>query len=343
MKFLNFIKKRDTNASDEVINAILDNNTQPLVNIASTSALETAANMVGRAFTSAIVSGFDIEPLTLMDIGRNLIRRGEWSGIYDGNELIPCYIQNVKGGVSKRDWKYTVHVRSPNDVDNVYDLTYMEVIHVRSAFSYIEAWKGRSATDIAKLSSELLSETINALRYEMSTPTGYLLGVPARDGSGNDLEELRTTLKNLKGRIATIESKQSLAQASGIGARNQEWNTQRLGANPPQSIIALMEMITKETLQLCGIPLGLTTVSSTAGTREAWRQFLFGTIAPLAKLVEYELSMKLNTTIKLTFDELRASDITGRARAFNSLVQGGMSLQEAANISGILSMENTNE
>ena len=58
--------------------------------------------------------------------------------------------------------------------------------------------------------------------------------------------------------------------------------------------------------------------------------------APLGKLVGAELSAKLEADIVLDWTELRASDVSGRARAFQSLVGAGMELQQAAAVSGVL-------
>ena len=69
-----------------------------------------------------------------------------------------------------------------------------------------------------------------------------------------------------------------------------------------------------------------------------WRQFLFGSLAPVAKRVEEEFQSKLEIPdLRFEFDALRASDLTGRARAFQSLVGGGMDVEKAAPLSGLLS------
>ena len=52
--------------------------------------------------------------------------------------------------------------------------------------------------------------------------------------------------------------------------------------------------------------------------------------------VESELSDKLSVDIRLDWEELRAGDVAGRARAFQSLVGGGMALDDAARVSGVL-------
>lgn len=43
--------------------------------------------------------------------------------------------------------------------------------------------------------------------------------------------------------------------------------------------------------------------------------------------------------VSLTFDALTASEIAGRARAFGLLVKGGMGVEDAARLSGLLADE----
>ena len=67
--------------------------------------------------------------------------------------------------------------------------------------------------------------------------------------------------------------------------------------------------------------------------REAWRQFLHGSVAPVARQVQYELRSKLDSPdLSLNFDSLFASDLSGRARAFQSMVGGGMDIAKAASL-----------
>lgn len=97
-------------------------------------------------------------------------------------------------------------------------------------------------------------------------------------------------------------------------------------------------MAFREILSACGVSPSLFSETGTAA-REAWRQLLFGVIQPLGKLIESELSEKLEATINFDFSELRASDLQGRARAFQSLVGGGMAVEKAASLSGLLQPE----
>ena len=70
--------------------------------------------------------------------------------------------------------------------------------------------------------------------------------------------------------------------------------------------------------------------------REAWRLALFSVLAPLGRLVQAELQDKLEDTVTLSWQELRASDLSGRARAFQSMVGGGMDISKAIAVAGLM-------
>ena len=74
--------------------------------------------------------------------------------------------------------------------------------------------------------------------------------------------------------------------------------------------------------------------------REAYRQVSFSTVAPLGRLVQDELRANLeDDSITLDWTELRASDVQGRARAFQSMVGGGMAVERAAALAGLMESE----
>ena len=75
--------------------------------------------------------------------------------------------------------------------------------------------------------------------------------------------------------------------------------------------------------------------SEGTGAREAFRRFLHATIAPASRLVELELSAKLDQDVRLSFESLFAPNLSGRARAFQSLVGGGMDVAKTAALSGL--------
>ena len=93
---------------------------------------------------------------------------------------------------------------------------------------------------------------------------------------------------------------------------------------------------TKEVYAACGFNAALWGGSQAASVREAWRLALFGVLSPLGRLAESELKDKLDDEVSLSWQELRASDLSGRARAMLSMVNGGMSVTDAVSVAGLM-------
>lgn len=71
------------------------------------------------------------------------------------------------------------------------------------------------------------------------------------------------------------------------------------------------------------------------GKREALRKFLHSTLQPFGDMIAGKARHKLAAPVTFGFDRLYAADIQGRARAFKSLVYGGMGAAEAARVTGM--------
>ena len=123
------------------------------------------------------------------------------------------------------------------------------------------------------------------------------------------------------------------------GAPQRDWQPSRIGANPPAPLVQLRDTATREVLAAIGLNPALFSAGDGTAAREAWRQLLFGVVAPLGRIVEHELADKLEADITLQWDELRASDLSGRARAFQSMVGGGMEVEKAAALAGLMDAE----
>ena len=82
-----------------------------------------------------------------------------------------------------------------------------------------------------------------------------------------------------------------------------------------------------------GRPAGASTTPASTGLRV---QALHSVVAPLGRLVAHELTQKLEEDVTLDWMELRAGDIAGRARAFQSMVGGGMDVAKAAAAAGLM-------
>ena len=120
--------------------------------------------------------------------------------------------------------------------------------------------------------------------------------------------------------------------AAGYGegraaAPAEDWKLRRIGANPPDALPTLREQVEATILSACGIPPDLARAGGR--TRESYRQWLHGSIEPLAGLVAAELRAKLGAPVSLSFGRLEAGDITGKARAWRSLVGKDATMPDA--------------
>ena len=109
-----------------------------------------------------------------------------------------------------------------------------------------------------------------------------------------------------------------------------------LYVQPPASLVELVSVASQEVYAACGLNQALWGGSRAAAVREAWRLALFSVLSPIGKMVESELRDKLDDEVSLSWQELRASDLSGRARAMQSMVNGGMSVTDAVAIAGLM-------
>ena len=105
-------------------------------------------------------------------------------------------------------------------------------------------------------------------------------------------------------------------------------------------VVDLMDKSALAVLNACGVPVSLATDADGTSQRESWRRFVMGSVEPIANIVAEELSRKLETP-GLTFDfsALWAHDLAGRAQAFKGMVAGGMDVDKAAALSGLMAAE----
>ena len=287
-----------------------------------------------------------IESLTpgcLGFIGRELIRNGE-TVLYlavEGGRLRawPCADWDVNGqGPDPMTWTYRVNVPSPDKYVTFAKVPAASVLHFRYQTDPGYPYRGISPMEAAAQSGRLSAELTKALADEASGARGNLLPIPMA-GDDPKLDPLKLAIKRLNGGVALVESMGSGWNKDTMATRPmQDWEAKRLGMNPPLAMVELQKVISDEVFATCGTA-GLFNVSDAAGKREAYRQFLHSTVMPTARLVEAELTAKMEAPIQLNFDSLMASDISGRARAFQSMVGGGLDVAKAAALSGLMTAE----
>ena len=200
-------------------------------------------------------------------------------------------------------------------------------------------WRGLSPLESASSTGTLAANLEQRLGDEAGASVGAFIPTPKADGDDPDddddpLAKLRGDLRSAKGRAVLVES-MATAWGEGPGAApHGDWRQHRFGADPPEVLEALRTSVSLDVLSCCGVPGALVTSATSTGAREAWRRFLFGSVAPLAKIVTEELAAKLSPEIGMDFEELRASDLAGRARAYKQLTEAGMDAGAAARIAG---------
>ena len=332
-----------------VVDRILALHTGDRADVGATAAAAAAAGIVGRSFAAAAVepsverTGLDAE--VLAQVGASLITAGEsvWLIEVDqaGVNLVRASSWDIVG-TGHMNWRYRVTIPGPSNTRD-YNVPEQQVLHPRVNCSANEPHRGRSPLALAGVSAEALANAERQVSEELSGPVGRLIPAPLDQLEGGDddddddpLTELEKSLANLKGRSALVPS---MARDWGGGPPGNagDWQSRRIGADPPDSVVKLRQDGHFAVLAACGIPPMLfASTGQSQASREALRQFLHLTVAPMGKVVQIEATRKLAVPVALDFAPLHASDVQGRARAFQSLVGGGMEVERAARLSGLL-------
>ena len=335
---------RQASYTDGVVAALLSRASGTQADVAATAAVEAAAGALARAFASAEITPLTpatqgLTPDVLAQIGRALIVHGEHISLIDVRggrvSLLPVAAWDVTGAADSTTWRYRCDLAGPSGSVTV-SRPAESVIHCRYSTDPARPWVGVGPLARARLSGRLSAELEAALGDEAAGTRGFVLPIPS-DGQDDSVSDLRRDIGSLGGKTALVETLAAGWGDGRIAAPRGDYQPQRLGANPPASLATLRSDAAQAVLSACGTPIELMTVGDGTGQREAWRRFLHGTVQPLAACVAAELAAKLDAPgLTFNFDRLFASDLSGRARAFQSLVNGGMAVDQAAALAGLL-------
>ena len=273
-------------------------------------------------------------------IGRQLVRRGELVArlrVSRGRvEATPAGSWDVRGETAdRRRWTYQVTEYGPSG-SSVRWAPAAATVHLQWAFDPARPWWGLSPLHVAAADGRLHANAVAALADEAGGPRGTLLPVP-EDGEEANLAKLKATIAALAGRLAIVETTSAGWGDGPSAAPKKDWTPQRVGFDAPDTLRTLRSDSARSVLAACGVPVELVAASEGTGQREAYRRFLFGSVLPVARLVESELRDKLEAeALRFDFSELMAGDLAGRARAFQSMVGAGMALERAAALAGLM-------
>ena len=329
-----------SSATDAIVTALISQagGASASPSVEALASVEACAGLWARAFASATVepqtpATSALTPVVLAAIGRGLAVRGEAVFVLDVNgavELTQASSWKVRGGTRPETWTYAVELPLPQGGAVKRTLSADAILHVRYATRPSAPWAGISPLGMADETRALATWIERRLAEETSTATSYVLPLP----EAADVDKLKADIKGGRGRLHIVDTTSTGWGDGTAAAPQRDWKANRLGADPPESLGKLRDSVRGDVFGAYGIPN--TVFGSGGAAREAYRQFLSSTIGPVAKIAVHELSNKLDTpNLAFDFSELRAADISGRARAYGVLINAGMSSEEAAEATGL--------
>ena len=234
-----FGKRREVRASqpftDAIISAIAEQAGGASVGDPSAiAALETAAGLYARAFSSATVE--PAHPALTADvlalIARNLIRRGESLHLIDleGGALMlrPVGSWDIRGGHDPRSWWVRCDLLGPSGNTTRF-VPHEAVVHCRYAVDPSRPWHGIGPLGWARSTGTLAANLEQRLGEEAGGSTARLLPVPQDGGDGDDdtdpLAKLKDDISSAKGRALVVET-----TSGRVGRRQGSGSAVRLEA-----------------------------------------------------------------------------------------------------------------
>ena len=309
----------------------------------STAAMEICSGLWARGFASAVVMPATMATAALTApvlayIGRQLHQCGQavMEIAFDRGRvtLRPASGWTVTGGVDPETWEWQLTLSGPSETATR-TLTSERVLNLQYSCETATPWVGVGPLGYARTSIDLLNLIETKLGQELGQAVGSIIPVPNAETSG----QLQADLRELKGKLALVTGMQSGWEepAAAPSLRHPDWTPRRIGANPPDSLRALRADVSQAILAASGVPASLLGSSDGTLARESWRQFLYSTLQPVGRIIGQTIADGLDAEgFQFDWEKLGASDISGRARAFQSLVGGGMEVGKAASLAGLM-------
>ena len=317
-----------------------------------TAAVEAVAGLLARSFMAAEVQAPEwvqqaVTPRVLSQIGRDVIRVGESLHAIrldhmGGVHLVPASTWYWQGGADPETWHVVATAYGPSG-STTWTLPMSATVFMSWGTATARPYHGIPPTGWASLSGRLAAETERSLADESAGPLAQLIGVPSDGGDDSDaadpLSDLKSDIGKARGKALLVETVAS-AWGEGKGAAPaKDWVANRLGPAPTAALLQVAKDAHMRVLGACGASPALFDDSDGTSKREALRQFHLGTVRPLAKLLEHELSARFDTPVKLAFDGY-PRDMVSRAAVFSKLIAAeGVTVEKALEIAGLAGAE----
>lgn len=286
-----------------------------------TATVQMCVSMWENAFALADVKGTDLLTRRIRAImGRSLALRGEAVFLMRDDRMVPA-----------SDWELSTRFGEPrayrlsiSEAGGGYTQTVLapEVIHLRIGADNVSPWSGTPPLHRASLSAGLLHTLESALGevYEHA-PIGSQI-IPFPETPKDELETIGRSFRGRRGRVLMRES--VTVQSVGGPAPMQDWNSNDVTPDLSRSMAhPVLESAKASILSVYGVLPGLL-ASQAQGplVREAQRHLAMWMIQPMAMLLAEEFSAKLASPVEIdTLRPLQAFDVSGRARALQTLIE----------------------
>ncbi|QFG37552.1 phage portal protein BeeE [Paracoccus pantotrophus] len=294
-----------------------------------TATVQAAVGLWEGALAASDVQGTDLLTRAVMaQAARSLALRGEslWYISDNGLQPVSDYDFSTANGKIKA---YRLTIPDAGGGRSVTALA-SEVLHFKIGVDSSAPWTGTSPLRRAKLTAEMLHVLETALSETYANaPLGSSV-VPFPESTGTDLETLARGFKGRRGRVLLRESVNVAAQ--GSVAPNGDWRPQGLTPNLEASMATQNWKAARDSvLTAFGIlPGGFDAATTGPMVREVQRHLAGWTLQPMAMLMAEEASEKLGGKVEIdVMRPVQAYDVSGRARAMATLVQGLAQAKEA--------------
>ena len=337
--------RQDADYGDALLTAIFNQAQGTSAPIkARIGAVAAAAGWWARAFASAALTPGPVAdafgPALRGYTGRQLILRGEVVFILDGAgglSLTPVSTWDVYGGPYPESWIYKATINGPTQSVAV-EVPSSRVLHLMYQRSDSQPWKGVGPLADCQETHNLAMALETRIRQEVGGPVGMVVPMP----DGGQTSGLEKDVNTMRGEVRLTPSTANNWQSGQQGAPRTDWRSLRIGAAPPEVLARLRGDTGRDILAACGVPSGL--IGQTDGTalREQLRQFLHIGVNPVAQVLADTIMQVFDLDdFAFDFSSMMASDLAGRARAFGSLVKGGMAVEKAARLTALLADDGT--
>ena len=302
-----------------------------------TGSVEIAAGVWGRALAAGKVNGTDALTARVRHrIGRDLIRGG--NSVFEvSTENGTPQLKGVAFWEVLAGWRYRLEQPEPPGNTKSRTVPRERVAHFMWSESVREPWRGISPLAAASKLGTLAARVEGKLAEDLAAPTAYILPIPS-DGGDPRLDALRGDIGKAEGAAVLLEGTSGgFDETRQQAGTKHDWKAQRLGPEIPEESLAAYRAVQTAVGNACGIPPALMDPASTGtGQREAWRRFFMGSVEPLSKMLAEVASEALDSDVSLDFTGTWAHDLTGRASAFQKLVSGGMEVEKAVQVAGLM-------